>query len=351
MKILRLFFFLIFFSALNHLLAPKLSSFSELSYFLYDRITKYSTNDWKGNPSILVLGDSQVMSGLTPEMFAADANSVLFLPRPSEQVEGILLSLPEILEKFPSIQKVYLNISPITLAKSDIVSTHKKLVLFSKPNLYEVYKSGFFRFYFPESSTFFYQLAISAFPILQFNSQISSVFKLLPQSESIQVQPNSLVPYLEFDPINELQIRKKQNEFLETRISSHQIAWTWNQFSKISESEVKHSKNSTMDLQSRLLFAELRKDVWERYSRLERLLEDRNIALGTIHLPFSPQFEKNVYRTWERKFLEERKKKGKLVIDLTGLAFEPYDFVDITHLGESGRKKIKNFLLQNSGFF
>lgn len=71
----------------------------------------YHANErkWNSSGKILVLGDSQIVSGILPETIAelehVSVEEVIYLPKPSQQPEGIYSDTLYLIPKLPKLKK------------------------------------------------------------------------------------------------------------------------------------------------------------------------------------------------------------------------------------------------------
>lgn len=96
------------------------------SYWYFANKRKISSN-----AKVLVLGDSQIVSGVTPDLIAeiegVKADEVLYFPKPSQQPEGILADSLEVVREFPKLNRVYVNLSPLNTSKNSVTDANRQL--------------------------------------------------------------------------------------------------------------------------------------------------------------------------------------------------------------------------------
>ncbi|MCU0823709.1 MAG: hypothetical protein MUF77_03610 [Leptospira sp.] len=291
--------------------------------------------------SILVLGDSQIISGITPQMVAnwneIETNEIVYLPRPSEQPEGMLSLYDANLKSFSNLKKVYVNLSPISISKNSVVDSHKQLYTsFGSMESVQLLNPALRKFYFPNLSDLCWKVVITSFPFFSLNPNTSSLTNKFILGEDIE-------PIL-------LDRKKEYESILKAFESSFSGSWVWKETDsnrEISESEVFPKGSTEVFLTKREAAIETLKTLFQRW-------RDRGIEIVVLRIPFSPDMEADLQNTNGNvhldQFLDEQKRiqktvRGELqelkVLDIRrlGLNQKKY-FADITHLNQKGRDAI-----------
>ncbi|MDF3820569.1 hypothetical protein P3G55_11695 [Leptospira sp. 96542] len=325
MKIRYIFGCLMLISFSMHLTMEFLIAFCETSslYWYHSK-----TRELNPDSEILVLGDSQIISGITPEMISGwekiTLSQIQYAPRPSEQPEGILDEYLFYISKLSKVKKIYVNISPISLSKNTVTDAHKQLftsfgVLRSEHITNEYLRKS----YFANGYDFFWKLTIQIFPFFALNPNFSKLAQTGFEK-------------------NLLEARKLENQIIKTKISEDGGSWVWRDkgnFPVLAEDSKQLENSTTVFLNQRNQSQKIWKDCF-------RLWKEKGITVVLLRLPFSPQMEADIVKTKSNlpleRFLES---EGLSYFDLREDGFEDSKFfADFTHLNQTGRSVLLNKL-------
>ncbi|MCG6143213.1 hypothetical protein [Leptospira bandrabouensis] len=281
------------------------------------------------NAKILVLGDSQIVTGVTPQLIAemegVTTDEVLYLPKPSQQPEGILLESLEVLQKVPKLKKVYVNLSPLNTSKNSVTDANRQLFLsFGSFSLDTITHPLLRKAYFSNVTDLSWKIIIKIFPYFGLSSNI-----------------NRLV----YDPIAQSDVIRRQKEFLYIKESmeKNQGSWVWKFIGDDPTLDVKEEfpQNSSQVLSGKRDLSML---LW---FDLIRLWQERGVKVVFLRIPFSPKMEKDILKTkanlvaddfFKKITTEERLKESVAVFDFKSEFLEEYQyFGDLTHLNQKGR--------------
>ncbi len=330
-----------------HLSFGELVKFTEISSYLWYLNGKKDINS---NVEVLVLGDSQILSGISLETISKleriNEHKILYLVRPSEHPEGYYEQFLRIKNHLPNLKKVYLNISPISVSQNSVTDTHKQLYFdFAPFSINAILEPLLRKAYFQNKYDIFWKLVIEIFPYFGLNQNSSIVLGILPTSslfyeedmirsrDSLNINPTI---YL-------IKKRKEQTDFF-TNHFNRNSEWTWKTFGteKELEEEVLFPKGSS------LAFAKRRELSVLIFKKLIEEFKVANIATVCFDIPFSPPLEEDMQIHGVRKILQielmELKFDKLISIPKTILDKNNY-FSDFTHLNQQGREVVKSYLL------
>ncbi len=308
--------------------------------------------DHKGRPnqskkidgSILVLGDSQIISGITPTLISkwekSKFNQIIYLPRPSEQPEGMLSLYLTSLKSDSNLKKIYLNLSPISISKNSVVDSHKQLYTsFGSMGMDQLLNRNLRNFYFPNLSDMCWKVVITIFPYFSLNPNTSSLLNKLILGEHI-------------DPI--LKERKKEyKSILDAFLSASQGSWVW----KETDYKKEISEVDVFPAGSTEVFLNKRDGAIESLRHMFQSWRDSGIEVVILRIPFSPDMEGDLQKTNANfhldQFIEEQQRIYKTVPGKSNL-LKVYDirklglnrksfFADITHLNQKGRDVVESY--------
>ncbi|TGK79841.1 hypothetical protein EHQ31_14345 [Leptospira montravelensis] len=291
----------------------------------------YLSNERKINSDakVLVLGDSQIVTGVTPQLIAeiegVTINEVVYLPKPSQQPEGILLESLEVLSKIPKLKKVYVNLSPLNTSKNSVTDANRQLFLsFGSFSLYTITHPLLRKAYFSNLTDLSWKLIIKIFPYFGLSSNI-----------------NRLV----YDPIAQIDVSRRKKEFLYIKESmeKNQGSWVWK---FIGDDPNLDEKEEFPHRSSQVLSGkrELSIHLWFEFIRLWK---ERGVKVVFLRIPFSPKMEKDILATKANLVADEffqtikaevGPKRSVEVLDFKSEFLEDYQyFGDLTHLNQKGR--------------
>ncbi|BDA79813.1 hypothetical protein LPTSP3_g27430 [Leptospira kobayashii] len=331
-----------------YIIYPFLVPYCEISsYYWY--LDRKDDSTYK-NPQILVLGDSQIISGITPKTIAeienVDVRQVIYEPRPSEQPEGMLDKYYRIKKQYPSIRKIYLNISPISITRNSVTDAHKQLYYsFGKFNTHQLVDEDLRKIYFSSFYDLVWKWSIEVFPFFGLNGNFASTFSILPSNSQFyefDIKTNSS---LSKNPISDiLKMRKNDSSYLEKHWDSVGRSWVWKDFG----TKQVINEASVFPKGSAIAFTKKRDVSIRIFRKLINGTKSANIAIVCLDIPFSFSLEKDM-EDHGVKLLFERELQtleGCQNIRLNREKFKDRNlFADWTHLNEEGRGVLHQILL------
>ncbi|ONF91254.1 hypothetical protein [Leptospira santarosai] len=357
------------------LLFPFLVPFQEKNSFLYDRFSRWdgslytsatvvtdgikfdtdkvSDGKLKQNLNssgfaklgpIVFLGDSQILSGVHPkELEALIGRPIWFLPRPSEQPEGMFLRWKEYERKIgtePSL--VIVNGSVFSLSDMDVARAHRSLVLnydsFHKEIFTEIFLGDF---YLKNLSTGMYYLLGRIFPFLRLNASVSTTFKIIGEGDEFSYSEKNLETLLLGNPIEKWKSNLNRNRFLEIEYSKNNGYLDWGKQSAYDGVCVPNENLIPLPQNAEAALQKTRKSSLKAWKELFSFFKARSIPVLAVSLPFRPDFDEKLsplpqMSLWESILTEEE--VSYLKIDAR--IFEQNDFGDYTHLNTCGMRKL-----------
>ncbi len=327
-------------------------AFEQLCYFTEETSFLWYLNLKKeihANAEVLVLGDSQVLSGITSELMSKlnslDPGKIQFRVRPSEQPEGMLDQYLEVKSGMPNLKKIYLNLSPISISQNAVTEAHKELYFgFSRFHLHQLTEPSLRSFYFHHFQDFLWKVVIKLFPFFGLNQNFSSLFAIaspLPKSTELHdSDQNQLLRNRSFEILKE---HYQNNLYLNGHFNNSDH-WTWKSFG----SEKNKEAFPSLPEGSSIAFLKERKGALDAIRRLIEIAKIENIEVVCLDLPFSPALEKDMEKLNVRSRLEKEIPKLKFseVIKIESRSLDdPEFFIDFTHLNAKGRDALKSHLL------
>lgn len=284
---------------------------------------------------ILVLGDSQIVSGITPKTIAdiesVSEDEVLYLPRPSEQPEGILTDSLQLIYKLPKLKKIYVNLSPLNMSKNSITDAHKQLFYSFGNFTFDTITNPLLRkAYFSNLTDFSWKVIIEVFPYFGLSSNLNR----LVYDRSVQM---------------DLPRRKEEYRSIKQSMEKEKGAWIWKSIGDdptFQESEEFPNLNTTVLAGKR----ELSMLLW---SECLNVWEKQNLEVIFLRIPFSPKMEKDILLTKANASGEEffsqiaagpNKEKVAVFDFKSGFLTEYQYFADLTHLNQKGRDAFSKIL-------
>lgn len=333
-------------------LFPFLVPFQEKNSFLYDRLSKMDSSLYTESESsrsqklapILFLGDSQILSGIHPkELEKRLGRPIWFLPRPSEQPEGMFLRWKEYERKIgakPSL--VIVNGSVFSLSDMDVAQAHRSLVLNYDSFHTEIFTEIFLRdFYLKNLSISMYYLLGRIFPFLRLNASVSTAFKIIGEGDEFNYSEKNLEKLLLGNPIEKWKSNLDRNRFLEIEYSKNNGYLDWGKQSPYDGVCVPNENLIPLPRNAEAALQRTRKSSLKAWRELFSYLKSRNVRILAVSLPFRPDFEEKLSSLpqmplWESILMEEGIPYWKVKVHL----FEPRDFGDYTHLNTCGMRKL-----------
>lgn len=351
---LFLFFFLI---VLSHFLYHKLVVYSEKTSYIWYEIENRSIP--KKHYDLLIMGDSQIMSGLHPtyleKKFRKKGKNfeILYYPRPSEQAEGILNTLLKLEKMNITYDRLLANISPVTTSKNTIANAHKSLAINMtdfQPEFY--WKHQLNRFYLKSLSQNLYYLVLQVFPLLKLNSNISREIRLLPNNERVNQFSKDLESYINQDTFGNLLENEKHNQFLKKELKQNGFYWEWGNFTKYTGRCQINKEEFELPNIIGQAFLIPRKNAKKSWVRIMELLSKKNVHFFLVYLPFAPTAEKKMQNNADFSPIRQTIQSLRLrfgngsVIELDKNFFTNEDYTDYTHLNVCGMKKFADYLVE-----
>ncbi|UPY78400.1 hypothetical protein FH581_005920 [Leptospira weilii] len=333
-------------------LFPFLVPFQEKNSFLYDRLSKMDSSLYTESESarsqklapILFLGDSQILSGIHPkELEKRLGLPIWFLPRPSEQPEGMFLRWKEYERKIgikPSL--VIVNGSVFSLSDMDVAQAHRSLVLNYDSFHMEIFTEIFLGdFYLKNFSIGTYYLLGRIFPFLRLNASVSTTFKIIGEGDEFSYSEKNLEKLLLGNPIEKWKSNLDRNLFLEVEYSKNNGYLDWGKQSSYDGICVPNENLISLPQNAEAALQKTRKSSLKAWRKLFSYLKTNNVPVFAVSLPFRPDFDKKLsslpqMSIWESVLMEERIPYWKAKAHF----FEPRDFGDYTHLNTCGMRKL-----------
>lgn len=340
MKVRFLFIILVGISIVMHLTYGKFISYCETTsiYWYYAK-----NRNWNQKTKILVLGDSQIVSGISPETIAEIENvnlsEVLYIPLPSQQPEGILSDTLKSIHRLPYLRKVYVNISPLNTSKNSITDAHKQLYYsFGNFDFLQITEPLIRKAYFGNITDVSWKLVIQIFPYFGLSSNLNRIF---------------------YDPIvqSDLSRRSLESEFIKESMEKKSGAWIWK---STGDDPTLQELDNFQNLNTSILAGkrELSIQLW---NQMFKILDNQNLDVVVLRIPFSPKMENNLKEKNANlitdsvlEFLHNSNLQNKrVVLDFKNEFLKEYSyFADLTHLNQKGRdalaKILKRLLLDHT---
>ncbi|TGM55056.1 hypothetical protein EHQ91_08910 [Leptospira biflexa] len=300
----------------------------------------YFANDRKWNPKtkILVLGDSQIVSGILPETVAkienVELDEVLYLPRPSQQPEGILSDTYESIQKLPNLKKIYVNLSPLNTSKNSITDAHKQLFFsFGNFKLYHLTDPLLRKAYFGNIADVSWKFVIQIFPYFGLSSNLNRIF---------------------YDPIvqSDLKRRRLESESIQKSMASESGAWIWK---SIGDSPSLQELDEFQNLNTSILSGKRNLSI-QLWNQCFQIWKEHRLDVVVLRIPFSPKMELDmrdkkanlVSDGYLEKIQSENVQNRIFVYDFKHEFLKEYSyFADLTHLNQKGRDAFAKLLKVN----
>lgn len=349
---------LIFLVVIQFFTFPFLVQFQEKNSFLYDRLSRIDSSLFtessfersKDLAPVVFLGDSQILSGIHPqELEKKIGRPIWFLPRPSEQPEGMLLRYKDYEAEIgikPHL--VIVNGSVFSLSDMDVASAHRSLVL-----NYDSFHSEIFTtrqwsdFYLKTLSNGIFYLLGRVFPFLRLNAGVSTSLKIAGEGDEFSYSEKNLDRLLHGNPFEKWKRNKEQNRFLEIEYSKNKGYLNWG--SRTTFDGICVPNEHPIDLPPNPEFAlrKTRKSALEAWESLFAYLKSKDVPVLALSLPFRPDFDERISSLpqgtiWESILIE----KEIPILKVGSLNFDSKDFGDYTHLNVCGMKKLIPILAQ-----
>lgn len=337
--------FLAFILFLNHFLYFVLISYVEKTSYLWHLISNREIKE--KDYTYLILGDSQVMSGIHPKFLKellTEESKILYYPRPSEQAEGIYLLLKKFYSEGYRFKKILVNISPVTTSKNNIVESQRTLTYNFFPFQKEIFLNfELSEFYFKNISGAVYYSIIQIFPLLKLNSNLINEIALIPKSASLGSSLN-INDYLDRSFFGDLQLNRIQNTFLKYTLSENEFYFQWDNF-KTTNICIPNLEEKKIPFGIDIAFSNPRKKSFEMWLEIYNLAKENSSELIYLYIPFAPEIQTKILNSEKLPLLElihriENKAPKTNVFSFSIDDFQKSDFTDYTHLNYCGMKKL-----------
>ncbi len=347
--------FLIINSFFSHAIYRSLVSYADKSSYLWYEISL--RNDFDRDYDYYFLGDSQLMSGIEPELLAKKLSAndipskIFYFPRPSEQPEGIYYYLKtHFTRKQIQGKMFYLNISPITFSKNALYETHRSLFLNFGNWDYRLFVDSELRNLYLTNASLFLRYGFSfLFPSIMLQSDIQSILKIFPTTTLIDLHSKNVEHYLEKNPFHLLGKEREQNQFLQTNVLSKNYYWEWSRF-QIDSNCIKEVNR--LDSPLAFTFMQPRSKAWENWGKIGKYILANGGDFRFFYIPFSPEsnefFQNDSDQSPFRQgisFLTKNFPPEKLIF-MEPSVFQENDYVDAIHPNRCGAQKITNFIAE-----
>lgn len=344
------FAFLIFVSLLQIVFFPFFINFQEKNSFLYDRLSRLDRNLYseagrsESKAPIVFLGDSQILSGIHPkELSETLARSVWFLPRPSEQPEGMFLRYKEyerVVGFKPAL--VIVNFSVFSLSDMDVASAHRSLVLNYDSFHPEIFLEPTLRsFYLKNLSSGLFYLLGRIFPFLRLNASMSTVIKIVGEGDEFSYSEKKMESLISGNPILKWETNGKRNQFIDFEYSKNNGYLDWARDTAYDGICVPNSHPQALPQNAELALQKTRTSSLKAWRELFRYFKSRGVKVLAVSLPFRPDFD------FRLSALPQLSQMESILIDeeipywkLGSRLFQENDFGDYTHLNTCGMKKL-----------
>ncbi len=315
-----------------------------------------TTETW----NTLILGDSQAMSGIRPELFDSSFGKVYNLGLPSAQPEGMLSVLPYLEDH--QVRTLIVNISPYSLYETEVFGA-----------FLNYYRNEFISLNWPgPSRSFLYgktggevlESVLSGLGLYRLNAALRNLSTDASLSLMVQPGPFPGIGYSS-EPMGQaieepaslsMKMRKlrEKNKRIEHILTSTDGFWTWRDFELPSEDRCDAEKLNPLPASIRFKARPEATRAWIEFlnqasTRVERII--------LIRIPFSDSWHDTVDRILP---------SGKVSSDIHGILkeldtpdrvllldgasdFSDADFYDWNHLDYCGAGRYTRFLLEQIG--
>ncbi|TGK10326.1 hypothetical protein EHO60_10260 [Leptospira fletcheri] len=341
--------FLLFLIAGSGFLFDSLLPYQEKNAYLYDyfgkRFEKVLRDEKiRGTSNLwLFLGDSQLISGLKPaDLEKISGKKILFLPRPSEQPEGMLTELEELLKARIRPEKIFLDASYFNTADVDVVPVHRSLVLNFDSFRWDFYSDPIKRkFYFRSLGDGVFFALSRIFPLLKLNSNLSAELRPIPRTEQFSEIDPRLANVLELDPIRRWKFNRIRNEGLGKELDRNEGFMEWNRDEPYTGECIPNRDPKPLpQVGWERSYSKVRASSLDAWKRIFDTLEKEKIPYRILVIPSRPDFVAALGKdTALAGFLELVKARGITVLRPEE-EFPSSDFGDYTHLNACGNLKL-----------
>ncbi|EPG76395.1 hypothetical protein LEP1GSC058_1292 [Leptospira fainei serovar Hurstbridge str. BUT 6] len=339
----------------SNFLFELLLPFQEKNAFLYELLRKQFEkqlsydNAKSREPSWLFLGDSQLMSGMDPQVLQRSTGKrIVFLPRPSEQPEGILIRIKELLSAGLKPEKIFLNANYFNTADVDIVPAHRSLVLNYDSFRWSIYWNSQERnFYFRNvGDALFFALA-RIFPLMKLNSAISSEIRTIPKTEQFLETDPRLAEILSINPVERWKSNRKKNEQLRAELERSGGFLEWNNSKTYTGNCVPNTSPQALPGSGwESNYKRMRSSSLVAWKLIFKILQKENISFEVLLIPSRPDFVAAVGGDNALSEFEGILKAGGIPVIKPDEPFEISVFGDYTHLNACGVQKLTRWFLK-----
>ncbi len=336
--------FLLSFLTFGHLLNYFFIPYSDKSSFIWANLSEKKIP--KSEIDILILGDSQVLSGIMPLELQKEFRDkkIFYYPRPSEQPEGIYyFLLTNVFNDNLKPKLIIWNLSLIGLTKSGLVEAHRKLFKDRVPFNFVVYTDPFLSSFYLKGFIGGFEYTISkllAYPIVSF--QLTTEFSLIPRSLNMNLQSNQLENFTLHNPFKSLLINYERNQFILKNMNENLGYYDWTLDENLERNSCFKKQKDSYQVLINFTYYEMRDKAFQVWEKIISTLNQKNISHKILIIPFHPELKgetKNfILSTFKKNY------NSKNFWEISNLTEE--DYGDYIHPNSCGAKKITKFLIE-----
>lgn len=346
----NLILFLILFSILSHLLFSYLVLYTDKSSFIWYKTGK--RNLISKEYDMIILGDSQIMSGVHPTILTQLLNEkgkpmdILYYPRPSEQPEGIFKLLQQFKKSNIHSKLLLVNISPLTVSKNNFVDSHKSLLLnFDKFSIELFSEFTLNKFYLKNLSGNLYYLFLQLFPLMKLNGNFSNEIKLIPATDGIDYN-SGINSILHVNILGNLFYNKRNNLFLNEALEKENFYFEWGNFSQFTGKCIEREENLFLPTGIEAAFLNPRKEALHSWFQIGDYALKNDMKILFLYYPFSPESESKIKSYKPDSPIQislnqlSQKFGPESILRIENSLLNKVDFSDYIHLNVCGMMKL-----------
>ncbi|PJZ68691.1 hypothetical protein CH373_08450 [Leptospira perolatii] len=342
---------------ISHLLFPAFLNYQDKNYFLYDKLSgipQFSVSlpkriEGSHRKTWVFLGDSQILSGLYPQKIADHTgNRIYFLPRPSEQPEGILLRLEDLRQNGIVPDKIFFNASLFNTAQGGMAPAHKSMeVHFGSFHFAMYFISELRSFYLKGGGEpIFYALA-RIFPLLKLNAAISSEIRFSPSGDQFSLFERNLDLVFSFDPILRWKSNFRFNQNLESELTKNHGMIEWGKQGPYTGECIPNFRHVALPPGGWELGYKVARDPDLRtWKKIFEILQKEKIQFELVLVPSRPSFENAIREPNSMQFFETSIRQLGIPFSKPEVKFLDQDYGDHTHLNACGIRKLTDWFLK-----
>ncbi len=303
------------------------------------------------NTEILILGDSQTMSGVLPEILEKSLRRKVYnFGLPAQQPEGMESLAALLKEQAPSLRTIVINVNPYCMFKTEVYDAfltyyrgemlnHAPGTLLLRPDL-----AG-------RSPGQFLHQSLQSLPIYSLHFAVEQHFEN-PASNK-KNDPEQAEAYFRtgWSPLESIRSAREKNLAVGRIISEHRGFWTWKNFTV---PELRCSSSIVEDVPVRGVPYFDRPLAGPSWQRTLAKLSGSGYRIVIAQIPFSEVWNKStdydgVYRRLNARIGEFKKDHLNLVVIPLPPAADyraPGMFQDWTHLSACGAARYTKFLAE-----